>query len=1070
MDSLFGIPMNSIMVALLVLLGISLAAVAVTALRNRVMFLVGLRNIPRRRAQTILIIIGLMLSTLIISAAFTIGDTVDYSISSMVYDVMGHVDEVVQFETKDGSAVGAANVGIPSGTVQQLEAAVGDDPNIDGIAPALVETVPAVNERVRLSAPAVIALGVDPARMGAFPDVVNLKGRLLDVGALGEDQVYLNKSAADEIGAQAGDTVTIYYQNQPLRFQVADIVQDRMATGELNMDNPKGMVARLDVLQRAFGREGEVDLIAISNRGGVRDSLALSGTVTKKLKDVIESQGLRLSVEETKRNNIDIAEMVGNGMMTFFLILGLFSIAAGILLILMIFVMLAAERKTEMGIIRAVGTKRRHLVQMFMSEGMGYNLLSALVGVFLGVLVALALAAVMAAIFSEFNLSIRTHITARSLIISYSLGVVLTFLSVVFSSWRVSSLNIVRAIRDLPEPPAVRMRWHIGRGRLAVFRYLVRLFFRPAGRRTWVRNLGVFLAAGVLGVLAGVTSGLAVLAGVFGTLAVLLVAAGVFLTFRIGILSIVAGLALVFTGLATDAQFPYALGVSLAVLGVVLTLDFASVPQRPLFTTAGLLLLAFWALGAGDRIPPKLESGGIEMFFLSGIVMVAAATFVMIYNADLLLAVVSRVGGRLGRILPAVKTAVAYPLASKFRTGMTVAMISMVVFALVVMSTMNANYSRLFSSEDSRGRWDIQVDENPNNPIGDLRQTLDQEGSVDTSKFTSLGRLGVARPSTAELQQEGQAEFKSYLVKGADDEFLATANLPLQVRATGYKDDQAVWEALRTQPNLAVIDLHAVSQQFAFGQSGGFTLDGITASTTTFDPIKIQVRDRATGAVGEVQLIGLLSEGASGGGPNAGFGGLITSDRLVREVFGDPEYSVDFIRLQDPGQAKATADAIEAALFTKGAQAVSIKAQREEDMRLSNGFFHLMQGFMGLGLVVGVAAVGVIAFRTVVERRQQIGMLRAIGYTRGAVALSLLMESSFVTLMGILSGLGLAILLSYFLMTSSELTATGLKGFYIPWLEILLICAFAYAASLLMTLIPARQASSIPIAEALRYE
>jgi putative ABC transport system permease protein len=129
-----------------------------------------------------------------------------------------------------------------------------------------------------------------------------------------------------------------------------------------------------------------------------------------------------------------------------------------------------------------------------------------------------------------------------------------------------------------------------------------------------------------------------------------------------------------------------------------------------------------------------------------------------------------------------------------------------------------------------------------------------------------------------------------------------------------------------------------------------------------------------------------------------------------------------------------------------------------------------MQAFMGLGLVVGVAAVGVIAFRTVVERRQQIGMLRAIGYSRGAVALSFLIESSFVTLMGIVSGLGLAILLAYFLMTSDEFGATGLTGFYIPWLRILLICAFAYVASLVMTFIPSRQASSIPIAEALRYE
>ena len=38
---------------------------------------------------------------------------------------------------------------------------------------------------------------------------------------------------------------------------------------------------------------------------------------------------------------------------------------------------------------------------------------------------------------------------------------------------------------------------------------------------------------------------------------------------------------------------------------------------------------------------------------------------------------------------------------------------------------------------------------------------------------------------------------------------------------------------------------------------------------------------------------------------------------------------------------------------------------------------------MGLGLIVGVAALGVITARAVVERRQQIGVLRAIGFRSG---------------------------------------------------------------------------------------
>ena len=85
---------------------------------------------------------------------------------------------------------------------------------------------------------------------------------------------------------------------------------------------------------------------------------------------------------------------------TFFVVLGLFSIAAGMLLIFLIFVMLAAERKVEMGMIRAVGTKRQHLVQMFMSEGMVYNVGAAAVGCALGIVVSIGMVRVMARIFA----------------------------------------------------------------------------------------------------------------------------------------------------------------------------------------------------------------------------------------------------------------------------------------------------------------------------------------------------------------------------------------------------------------------------------------------------------------------------------------------------------------------------------------------------------------------------------------------------------------------------------------------------------------------------------------------
>jgi putative ABC transport system permease protein len=66
-----------------VLLGVVTAIILlmlVLAWRNPVMLKMGLRNIPRRPAQSILIVIGLTLSTVIIVASFTTGDTLNYSV------------------------------------------------------------------------------------------------------------------------------------------------------------------------------------------------------------------------------------------------------------------------------------------------------------------------------------------------------------------------------------------------------------------------------------------------------------------------------------------------------------------------------------------------------------------------------------------------------------------------------------------------------------------------------------------------------------------------------------------------------------------------------------------------------------------------------------------------------------------------------------------------------------------------------------------------------------------------------------------------------------------------------
>src|SRR5918995_6723532 len=95
MNELFGIPTESLAAVLAVLLGLSLGLIAALAIRNRILFKLGVRNVPRRPGRTALIVVGLMLGTTIIAAAMTTGDTMSNTIRSSAVTALGHTDELV---------------------------------------------------------------------------------------------------------------------------------------------------------------------------------------------------------------------------------------------------------------------------------------------------------------------------------------------------------------------------------------------------------------------------------------------------------------------------------------------------------------------------------------------------------------------------------------------------------------------------------------------------------------------------------------------------------------------------------------------------------------------------------------------------------------------------------------------------------------------------------------------------------------------------------------------------------------------------------------------------------------
>lgn len=104
MNSLFGIPMDTLMAIFSVAFVAAVGIVAALALRERIFLKLALRNIQRRPGRAGLIVAGLMLGTTIVAAAFNTGDTMTHTVRSTVLTSLGNIDEVISVEGAETEA------------------------------------------------------------------------------------------------------------------------------------------------------------------------------------------------------------------------------------------------------------------------------------------------------------------------------------------------------------------------------------------------------------------------------------------------------------------------------------------------------------------------------------------------------------------------------------------------------------------------------------------------------------------------------------------------------------------------------------------------------------------------------------------------------------------------------------------------------------------------------------------------------------------------------------------------------------------------------------------------------
>jgi putative ABC transport system permease protein len=295
----------------------------------------------------------------------------------------------------------------------------------------------------------------------------------------GKREVMLGRQSADNLNKAIGE-----------RFRINDVgyrVVGIYETGSSFEDN--GAVIRLEDGQRAFDKRRQLSYLKV------------------KLRDLREADEVRAAIEErweglavTRSGEPGAQEDILQVYRSMGWVLGLFAVLVGGLGMMNAMLMSVFERTREIGVLRALGWRRRRVIVMILGEALALSLAGGLLGLALGVSL-ISLAGRSAAVGGFLAGAFQPSMAAQALIIALVLGLV----GGGYPAWRAARLAPLEAMRAESGAP-VRWGWLsrtlAGAMRGGALRNLLR---RPARSLMTVAGLG--LGVGFIVALSGIASG-----------------------------------------------------------------------------------------------------------------------------------------------------------------------------------------------------------------------------------------------------------------------------------------------------------------------------------------------------------------------------------------------------------------------------------------------------------------------------------------------------------------------------------------------------------------------------------
>ena len=208
----------------------------------------------------------------------------------------------------------------------------------------------------------------------------------------------------------------------------------------------------------------------------------------------------------------------------------------------------------------------------------------------------------------------------------------------------------------------------------------------------------------------------------------------------------------------------------------------------------------------------------------------------------------------------------------------------------------------------------------------------------------------------------------------------------------------------------------------------------------------------------KLRIVGLLSESIFQSE-------LVMAESNFRRLFPRQE-GFSFFLIEAPadpdGQWKSVRSAWENALADNGLTIQTTMSRVEKYLAVENTYLATFQALGKLGLLLGAVGLAIVLLRSVWERRAELALLRALGFTRRSLAWLVLAENILLLLVGLVVGTLSAIL------TVAPQIFGGAASFL--GLRVLVLLGMVIAVGLIAGLAAVAATLRAPLLQALRHE